>query len=428
MHGIASERQRPVPAAREGVGGASGQSSEQEDMKDNWLNRVHVGDCREVMRRMIAEGIKVQTVVTSPPYWGLRDYGVKGQIGLERNPVRYLARMRGVFRLLWDVLADDGTVWLNMGDCYYTPRVCGGIGYNSTINGQGSQAAFRDAQRAMKSGGKNHSNMKAETLSGPHRQRSKSPMFMGLKEKDMVGMPWLLALALRADGWYLRRDIIWHKLNPMPESVDDRPTTAHEYLFLLSKQQRYYYDAEAIKEPASDGTHPRIGVAPGQPRSRPQGVNPKAAMSHKPVAGWDKGPGSHDTLEHATKAGKAEDNGARTRDGTKFGRGPGWRKQNESFAAATAGEVVTMRNKRSVWSVPTQPYSEAHFATYPEELIAPCILAGCPAGGIVFDPFYGSGTTGEVATDLGRHFIAVELNPDYAKMDRSLTTTIGMPL
>ena len=411
-------------------------------MQDNWLNRVHVGDCREVMRRMIAEGIKVQTVVTSPPYWGLRDYGVKGQIGLERNPVRYLARMRGVFRLLWDVLADDGTVWLNMGDCYYTPRVNGGIGYNSTINGQGGQAAFRDAQRAMRSGGKNHSNMKAPTLSGPHRQRSKSPMFMGLKEKDMVAMPWLLALALRADGWYLRRDIIWSKLNPMPESVNDRPTTAHEYMFLLAKQEQYHYDAEAIKEPCSPETHPRLARAfggyrpPGQtehtgimaPRN---GVNPKARLDgkhSKPVAGWDKGPGSHDTLQHATKANQAEDNGARTRNGTKFGRGPGWRKQNESFVAATSGEVVETRNKRSVWTVPTQPYSEAHFATFPEELIAPCILAGAPPGGIVFDPFNGSGTTGKVATDLGRHFIGIELNPEYAKMDRSLTTTIGMPL
>jgi DNA modification methylase len=384
-----------MPRAQEGVGRASIQPGEQEAMPTDWLNRTHVGDCRVVMRRMIADGIKVQTVVTSPPYYGLRDYGVAGQIGLERNPVRYLARMRGVFRLLWDVLADDGTVWLNMGDCYYTPRVNGGIGYNSQINGQGSQTAFRDAQRAMKSGGKNLCNMKARRFSGPQRQRSKSPMFLGLKDKDMIAMPWMLALILRADGWYLRRDVIWAKQNPMPESTNDRPTTAHEFIFLLSKQGRYYYDADAIKEPASENTH-----------ARGNGVNPKA------VAGWADGPGDHRPRSHAQPSDSAK----------KFKP-----RQNASFSGAV-NEVLPERNKRSVWSVPTQPYSEAHFATFPEELIRPCVLAGAPAGGIVFDPFHGSGTTGKVATDLGRHFIGIELNPDYAKMDRSLTTTIGMPL
>lgn len=344
------------------------------------------------MRQMIADGVKVQTVVTSPPYWGLRDYGVSGQFGLERDPLRYLARMRSVFRLVWDLLADDGTLWLNMGDSY----ACAPGGWQGK-NGQRASRTFT-ARIAN------------------HKRGS------GLKPKDLVGMPWLLALTLRNDGWYLRRDIIWHKPNPMPESVTDRPTTSHEYLFLLTKADRYYYDAPAIKEPASPDTHARYArgrsdhhkYADGGPgnqtiaksfehmekKFRP-GVNPKA----KVPSGWDTGDGSHREA---------------------IGRYPR-SKQNESFSAAVA-DIVDSRNKRSVWTIPTQAFSKAHFATFPEDLIAPCILAGAPAGGIVFDPFMGSGTTAKVATDLGRQFIGTEINPAYVAMHESRRTTTGMPL
>lgn len=389
------------------------------------LNGCIIGDCRDGMRELIAAGVKVQTVVTSPPYWALRDYGSPRQIGLERTPERYIARMRSVFRLVRELLADDGTVWLNMGDCYYTHRVNGGIGYNSKINGKATHEAFRDAQRARDTRQRRN---KGSEISGSNRRGGAR----WLKDKDLVGMPWMLALALRADGWYLRRDIIWHKSNPMPESVKDRPTTSHEYIFLLSKKRRYYYDADAIKEPASENTHPRgpknNGVGWGYSTSekpRTVGVNPKAALL-KPIAGWDKGPGSHDTVAHARKAELAERHGARTRDSTKFGRGPDWRtKQNPSFSAAVVN-VVTMRNKRSVWTVPTQPFKEAHFATFPEKLIEPCILAGSRPGDIVFDPFSGSGTTEAVAIRLGRRFLGCEINPEYDEMRRRRARQLGL--
>lgn len=395
------------------------------------LDHCYIGDCRFIMQSLINDDVKVQTIVTSPPYWGLRDYGVEGQIGLERDPVRYLARMRSVFRLCWQLLADDGTLWLNMGDCYHNPRTGGGIGRNSKINGKGSMQAARDARRKM-----------AANRAQPVR---------GLKQKDLVGMPWLLALALRSDPicpWYLRRDIIWHKPNPMPESAEDRPTTAHEYIFLLSKSERYYYDAEAIKETASPNTHARMQRAtaapgqiahggllaprencnsrapitrgPGQPRTHLHcaGVNPKAV---KAVAGWRDGPGSHETLAHNRPGNGRKYSG----NGVGFGHGydkdsrsrPRAR-QNPSFSAATSAEIVETRNKRSVWTVPTQPFEGAHFATFPEKLIEPCILAGSRPGDIVFDPFMGAGTVAAVATRLGRHWLGAELNPTYAAMGR----------
>lgn len=212
------------------------------------LNHCYIGDCRDVMRSLIAEGMRVQTVVTSPPYWGLRNYGIAGQLGLERDPIRYLARMRSVFRLVHDLLADDGTLWLNMGDSY-----AGAPGGYQGKNGDRFSRTFT---------------AKIDL----HKRAT------WLKPKDLVGMPWLLALVLRADGWWLRSDIIWHKPNPMPESIDDRPTKAHEYLFLFSKSGRYYYNAEAIKEPVTGNSH-----------NRGSGVNPKSRVPH----GWDTGPGDH---------------------------------------------------------------------------------------------------------------------------------------
>jgi DNA modification methylase len=274
----------------------------------------------------------VQTCVTSPPYFGLRDYGHPGQIGLEQTPDAYVAAMVEVFRCVRDVLADDGTLWLNIGDSYAS------TGGHSSI-GATSQRANRsnvDVQNARKgyAGGD------------------------GIKTKDLIGIPWMLAFALRADGWFLRQDIIWHKPNPMPESVRDRCTKAHEYVFLLSKSDRYYFDSEAMKEPAVS--------------SAPSG-RPYLDQTEGNVLGCAKTPQS----------------GLKDR------------------------EPSETRNRRSVWTVATRPYKGAHFATYPPALIEPCILAGSRPGDIVLDPFGGSGTTAQVALEHGRRAVLCELNPAY---------------
>jgi len=288
------------------------------------MNKIEFGDCRETMRRWAAQGIKAQTCVTSPPYYGLRDYGHDGQIGLEETPEEYIAAMVEVFSCVRDVLADDGTLWLNIGDSY--------AGNNSQASNNG-RAGF-----------------------GNPRERVVNRTGEGLKIKDLIGIPWMLAFALRADGWYLRQDIIWHKPNPMPESVTDRCTKAHEYIFLLSKSSKYYYDHEAIKEEAS---------------SKSEGIR----------FGGNKY-GDNDDPKYATKSGNVS-------------------------------KEYDKANKRSVWTVPVKPYAGAHFAVFPTELIEPCILAGAPTGGIVLDPFMGSGTTAQVAQTLGRKYLGCELNPDY---------------
>jgi DNA modification methylase len=271
----------------------------------------------------------VNCCVTSPPYFGLRDYGCDGQIGLEDSPEQFIARLVDVFREVKRVLNDDGTLWVNMGDSY-----AGGGGGNYNKTG------------ISHAGGQHITNV---------RNKSSWLNSCGLKPKDLIGIPWMLAFALRADGWYLRQDIIWHKPNPMPESVTDRCTKAHEYIFLLTKSPRYYFDHEAMKEKS---------VSSGKPRQ----------------FGATKQEG---TLRN--DVGRVfEDNG--------------------------------LRNKRSVWSVNVKPYKEAHFATYPPELITPCILAGCPEGGTVIDPFGGSGTTAQIALQNKRNAILCELNPDYVKI------------
>lgn len=293
------------------------------------MNVIEFGDCRNTMRRWKEQGIKAQTCVTSPPYYGLRDYGHDGQIGLEETPEDYIKAMVEVFRCVWDVLEDDGTLWLNIGDSY-----CG----------TGSKGEWVDP--------KNPEGRNGQAV-------SKTQKLVGYKSKDLIGIPWALAFALRADGWYLRQDIIWHKPNPMPESVQDRCTKSHEYIFLLSKSQKYYYDAEAIKEAAiHEG---RIVKASGS-----DAKNGAKGEFGATAAGFT----THDTL-------------------------------------------VTDRNKRSVWTVTTKPYAGAHFAVFPSDLIEPCILAGAPVGGIVIDPFMGSGTTAQVAQHLGRKYLGCELNTDY---------------
>jgi DNA modification methylase len=294
------------------------------------------------MRRWASDGIKAQTCVTSPPYYGLRDYGNDGQIGLEETPEEYIAAMVEVFRCVRDVLADDGTVWLNIGDSYYNYRPGKGQALvKQTVANSDQDLPQTCARRGNK--------------------------LEGLKEKDLIGIPWMLAFALRADGWYLRQDIIWHKPNPMPESVQDRCTKAHEYIFLLSKSQKYYFDSEAMRE--------------------------KGEMTAEDSAGSTQ----RDTREtHGVGGGNSGINKA---------------KQKLAEELATLG--YSTRNKRSVWTVQTKPFKGAHFATFPQELIEPCILAGAPVGGIVLDPFMGSGTTAQVAQNLGRQYIGCELNTDY---------------
>ena len=295
------------------------------------LNKIEFGDCRETMRRWKEQGIKAQTCVTSPPYYGLRDYGHEGQLGLEETPEDYIKAMVEVFRCVWDVLEDNGTLWLNIGDSYYNYRPGKGQALvKQTVANNNQDLPQTCARRGNK--------------------------LDGLKEKDLIGIPWMLAFALRADGWYLRQDIIWHKPNPMPESVQDRCTKAHEYIFLMSKSQKYYFDAGAIAEQS---------ITP---------IDTKASQSFKAAGG------------------KARENYGTNEDK--------W-------------EPSGTRNKRSVWTVITKPYAGAHFAVFPSDLIEPCILAGAPVGGIVLDPFIGSGTTAQVAQNLGRQYLGCELNPAY---------------
>ena len=359
------------------------------------MNKIEFGDCRETMRKWASQGVKAQTCITSPPYYGLRDYGtakweggdpdcqhsismptkwndpkrgtsvlrpevghrggsssnchlcgakrIDEQLGLEDTPEDYIKSMVEVFRCVWDVLEDDGTLWVNIGDSY------------AGSGGAGNQ--FGQLEKGLtkyKQGGK--------------------PQDFGCKPKDLIGIPWMLAFALRADGWYLRQDIIWHKPNPMPESVQDRCTKAHEYIFLLSKSSKYYYDNESIKEKA---------IHAGEQRSF---NSPKKAM--------------------------------RNVDGNVS--------TGNEHPDALPVEVSELKNKRSVWTVNPKPYSGSHFAVFPTELIEPCILAGAPLGGIVLDPCRGSGTTAQVAQDLGRQYIGCELNPEYGKLQKKRTSQTSL--
>lgn len=323
------------------------------------MNKVYFGDCRDTMRGLIAQGVKVQMCVTSPPYYGLRDYGHTGQIGLEKTPAEYVAAMVEVFALVREMLADDGVLWLNLGDSYCSTAP-GTMG--DKLNQRGILAGVSDRRSEAS-----------------RKQRPKIPE--GLKPKDLIGIPWRVAFALQADGWYLRQDIIWSKPNPMPESVKDRCTKAHEYLFLLSKSERYYFDAAAIAEPSSAESVARYS------RGR--------SDTHK----WaDGGPGGQTiarSLEHMKERAGAEE---------------------------------VMRNRRSVWTVPTAPYSGAHFATFPPALIEPCILAGSRTGDLVLDPFMGSGTTAQVAQALGRRWLGCELNDDYSRMQQERTAQSALAI
>lgn len=291
--------------------------------------KIIQGDAREVLRDVAAE--TVQVCVTSPPYWNLRDYERLGQIGNERSLREYVIAIRATMRRVWDCLRSDGTLWLNLGDCY-------------AGQGGGSNGTHPGLARHRESG------------------RTRSKIGPKLKRKDLVGVPWRVAFALQEDGWYLRSSIIWHKANPMPQSVMDRPTSAHEYVFLLTKQPRYYFDAEALREPFADE---RMG-------------NP----------------------------GGREDQEAKYRDNPKSVQSPTW----------TAGAERGGRNGRDVWTLGSEPSDEKHFAPFPTEIPRRAILAGSKPGDLVLDPFAGSGTSGLVASQLGRSFLGVELNQDYVDL------------
>ena len=284
------------------------------------LNKIYQGDSLEVLKTFPDE--IVDCVVTSPPYWGLRDYGTEGQLGLEKTPEEYVEKMVEVFREVKRVLKDDGTCWLNMGDSY-----CG----------TGSKGEWTDPKHKE---GRN-----GQVIAINNK-------IHGLKSKDLVGIPWRVAFALQSDGWYLRQDIIWHKPNPMPESVTDRCTKSHEYIFLLTKSAKYFYDNDAIREPANYA---------GQDRGKSRNISP-SGMSEMDNKQYEK------------------------------------------------------RNKRSVWTINTQPYKDAHFAVFPPKIPELCIKAGSREGDVVLDPFFGSGTTGWVSHRLGRKWIGIELNPEYIEI------------
>jgi DNA modification methylase len=413
----------------------------------------YVGDCRELLRELPDNS--VHCVVSSPPYWTLRDYGLppttwggaadcehawgeegrlhkggphgdgvlrdggrrvieaqaatkdintgafcsicvawRGQLGLEPTPDLYVAHMVMVFEEIRRVLKADGTCWVNLGDTYAS-NAGGYNGYSSrgesswpSIGAKTMSAVIKGKRRTRSTrdpayAGKHTAIVATGPIDQPNRRS-----VPGLKPKDLVGIPWRVALALQAAGWWLRDDIIWHKPACMPSSVTDRTTKAHEYVFLLSKSASYHYDADAIKEPVT-----------GEAHARGKGVNPKAA-------------------------GKNEASG----DRRKAGFNERWRtKQNASFSAAVV-ELVEKRNKRSVWTIPSEPSSDPHYAAFPRKLAEPCILAGCPAGGLVLDPFGGSGTVGRVAEDLGRLWLLFDLSPEYARIAKRKTAQTGLLL
>lgn len=331
------------------------------------LNKIYLGHCLDVLKQFPNQIIN--TVVTSPPYWGLRDYGVDGQLGLEETPEEFINNIVQVFREVRRVLRDDGTLWLNLGDSYWANRSNPGLEWNKNCG--------KSKNYMLRAGNKQHE---------------------FLKPKDLIGIPWRVALALQQDGWYLRSDIIWNKPSCMPEAVRDRPTKSHEYIFLLSKSKNYYYDYESIKEPA-------------------------VGFNNEPPAG--------------SVGAFGTDQSRRRKGNSKTFRGGGVYTNNQSFdndklvereSHGNKPNETGLRNKRSVWTVATKPYKAAHFATFPPDLIEPCILAGSPKDGVVLDPFMGSGTTAFVALKHNRNFVGIELNQEYKNIAESRLNQVQLEL
>ena len=336
---------------------------------------IRNGDCLALLREQAAES--VQCCVTSPPYWGLRDYGHAGQMGLEPTPEAYVSGMVALFAEVKRVLREDGTLWLNLGDSYAGSGPSGASYQSETTKAR--EGKKRDGSFAISS------TLAARGLT--YAEKKPIPP-SGLKPKDLVGIPWRVAFALQADGWWLRSDIIWAKPNPMPESVTDRPTKAHEYLFLMAKSERYFYDAEAIKEPPSGDRAPSRKVnhyGTGQRPEAPKRQTDKQRGHGRRHAGFND---RWDAMEKEQ-------------------------------------QCMNPRNKRSVWNIATAPFPEAHFAVMPQALVEPCVLAGSKPGDLILDPFAGSGTVGVVSLRHGRRFLGLELNPEYARMARN---RIGGPL
>ena len=335
---------------------------------NTWLNKCHFGDVRDVLRQMIADGMKVNTIITSPPYWGLRSYlpanhpDKSQEIGSEPTLKEFLVTMVEVFDLCREVLRDDGTMWVNMGDSYAS----------------GGRASYDTDDKLPERG------------NSPRRDA-------GLKPKDLVGQPWRLAFALQDAGWYLRQDIIWHKPNPMPESIKDRCTKSHEYVFLLSKSERYYFDQGAIRTPLSAETKAQSFET----------MDFKARDKYKMPDGWNTGAGAHGSFHpEGREKGSKRNSFARESKNTAgaHGQKPQHRPDRDEVHYANSA------NKRSVWTVATEAYPGSHFATFPRALIEPCILAGAPAGGTVLDIFMGSGTTAQVSEHLGRKWIGIDID------------------
>lgn len=350
------------------------------------INQIHQYNVLDTAWPLADES--VDCCITSPPYWGLRDYGIAGQLGLEKTPDEYIDRMVKIFDEVKRVLKPAGTLWLNLGDSY---------------------AATGKNRTEKQASDKTTLNGSLTTQFQILKQQNK--VVGDLKAKDLVGIPWMVAFALRSAGWYLRSDIIWAKPNCMPESVTDRPTRSHEYIFLLSKSAKYYYDQEAIKEPALydvDGT----GTAARKARQKETNKSmPNGRMAGIRPAGFkdaEKMNGKHSDKQ---RGHSRRHNGFYNR----------WDQMSHEE------QCTGMRNKRDVWTVSPAQFPDAHFATFPEQLITPCVLAGCPKDGIILDPFMGAGTTALVAKSHGRNYVGFELNPEYIRIaEKRLKKEFGM--
>lgn len=350
------------------------------------INTIQNTNCLNGLKGL--DDNSVDCCVTSPPYWGLRDYGVEGQLGLERTPEEYIEKLTQIFSEVKRVLKSNGTLWLNLGDSYN--------GYPANITRGGKLSGKNQHARDVKPSGYGLAAKK-------------------LKPKDLVGIPWMAAFALRGEGWYLRQDIIWNKPNPMPESVKDRCTKSHEYIFLLSKSQKYYYDHEAIKQPLKDSSVARLiqdienqkrsDRVPFKKNGNMKAVKPSRNPRPSDSKGGNQGAGGIPIAAFGSKV-----------------------KGHKGYFDKDGNPLHGSRaNKKSVWTIPTRPFKAAHFATFPERLIVDCIKAGCPENGIILDPFMGAGTTAVVARKLNRNFIGFELNPDYIKIaNQRLNKELGM--
>lgn len=407
-------------------------------MIDPTVSAYYVGDCRKLLKQL-PDGC-VQTCVTSPPYFGLRDYGKRGQIGLESTPKKYVRSLIQVFEEVHRVLKDDGTLWLNLGDCYVTnPRGPNGHA-SSTLTG--SSDSDRRQKRWAAAGRHGKPNPNNATIDPRVKGRSHANMTSrglrgaDVKHKDLLGIPWEVAFALRAAGWYLRMDNIWSKPNPMPESVTDRPTKAHEYLFLFSKNASYYYNGDAIAEPCVRGDHHRnvtdavASAMPGAPAHA--GLRKQYKSGNKERRQRAEFGGARDRATNQTFGvpWQNEDN-LRNKRSVWVAPNPitlEYATEQALAWAEMADEIARDRSKGSVWNVTPMPYQGAHFATFPPSLIEPCILAGSRPGDLVLDPFFGSGTTGEVAEKHERLWIGFDINPAYALLAQVRTAQRSLPL